>query len=90
MIPLVGEIKELKYVKNIVVETADAEIKAAGVEMEYEVGTMIEVPRAALTADPVSYTHLSIWKGRDWKIYSNFESGGGICQYGKACYSDWM
>ena len=54
MIPLVGEIKELKYVKNIVVETADAEIKAAGVEMEYEVGTMIEVPRAALTADQIA------------------------------------
>ena len=54
MIPLVGEIKELKYVKNIVVETADAEIKAAGVEMKYEVGTMIEVPRAALTADQIA------------------------------------
>ena len=54
MIPLVGEIKELKYVKNIVVETADAEIKAAGAEMEYEVGTMIEVPRAALTADQIA------------------------------------
>ena len=54
MIPLVGDIKELKYVKNIVVETADAEIKAAGVQMEYEVGTMIEVPRAALTADKIA------------------------------------
>ena len=54
MIPLVGEIKELKYVKNTVVETADAEIKAAGVEMEYEVGTMIEIPRAALTADQIA------------------------------------
>ena len=54
MIPLVGDIKELKYVKNMVVETADAEIKAAGVEMEYEVGTMIEVPRAALTADKIA------------------------------------
>ena len=54
MIPLVGEIKELKYVKNTVVETADAEIKAAGVEMKYEVGTMIEVPRAALTADQIA------------------------------------
>ncbi len=54
MIPLVGDIKELKYVKNIVVETADAEIKAAGVEMVYEVGTMIEVPRAALTADKIA------------------------------------
>ena len=54
MIPLVGEIKELKYVKKTVVETADAEIKAAGAEMEYEVGTMIEVPRAALTADQIA------------------------------------
>jgi len=54
MIPLVGDIKELKYVKKTVVETADAEIKAAGVEMEYEVGTMIEVPRAALTADQIA------------------------------------
>ena len=54
MIPLVGEIKELKYVKNTVVETADAEIKAAGAEMKYEVGTMIEVPRAALTADQIA------------------------------------
>ena len=54
MIPLVGDIKELKYVKNIVVETADAEIKAAGIEMKYEVGTMIEVPRAALTADKIA------------------------------------
>ena len=54
MIPLVGDIKELKYVKNIVIETADAEIKATGVEMEYEVGTMIEVPRAALTADKIA------------------------------------
>ncbi len=54
MIPLVGEIKELKYVKSVVVETADAEIKAAGVELEYEVGTMIEIPRAALTADEIA------------------------------------
>ena len=54
MIPLVCEIKELKYVKNIVVETADAEIKAAGVDLEYEVGTMIEIPRAALTADEIA------------------------------------
>ena len=54
MIPLVGEVKELKYVKNFVVETADAEIKAAGVELEYEVGTMIEIPRAALTADEIA------------------------------------
>ena len=54
MIPLVGEVKELKYVKNFVVETADAEIVAAGVNLEYEVGTMIEIPRAALTADEIA------------------------------------
>ena len=54
MIPLVGEVKELKYVKNVVVETADAEIKAAGVDLKYEVGTMIEIPRAALTADEIA------------------------------------
>ena len=54
MIPLVCEVKELKYVKKMVVETADAEIAAAGVELEYEVGTMIEIPRAALTADEIA------------------------------------
>ncbi len=54
MIPLVCEIKELKYVKKVVVETADAEIAAAGVNLEYEVGTMIEIPRAALTADEIA------------------------------------
>ena len=54
MIPLVGDVKELKYVKNIVVETADAEIAAAGVELKYEVGTMIEIPRAALLADEIA------------------------------------
>ncbi len=54
MIPLVGEIKEFKFVKNIVVATADEEIKAAGVNLEYEVGTMIEIPRAALTADEIA------------------------------------
>ena len=54
MIPLVGEVKELKYVKNFVVETADAEIAAAGVNLEYEVGTMIVIPRAALTADEIA------------------------------------
>ena len=54
MIPLVGELKELKYVKNFVVEVADAEIKAAGANLEYEVGTMIEIPRAALTADDIA------------------------------------
>ena len=54
MIPLVGEIKELKYVKKFVVETADAEIAAAGAKLEYEVGTMIEIPRAALTADEIA------------------------------------
>ena len=54
MIPLVGEVKELAFVKKTVVACADAEIKAAGVEIEYEVGTMIEVPRAALTADEIA------------------------------------
>ena len=54
MIPLVCEVKELKFVKKIVVETADAEIAAAGIDMKYEVGTMIEIPRAALTADEIA------------------------------------
>ncbi|MDE6169132.1 MAG: pyruvate, phosphate dikinase, partial [Acetatifactor sp.] len=54
MIPLICEIKELKFVKKIVVETADAEIAASGVALEYEVGTMIEIPRAALTADEIA------------------------------------
>ena len=54
MIPLVCELKELKYVKNIVVETADAEIKAAKSDLKYQVGTMIEIPRAALTADEIA------------------------------------
>ena len=54
MIPLVGEVKELKYVKDVVVATADEELKAAGVEMPYKVGTMIEIPRAALTADEIA------------------------------------
>ena len=54
MIPLVCDVKELKLVKKIVVETADAEIKSAGVSLEYEVGTMIEIPRAALTADEIA------------------------------------
>ena len=54
MIPLVGDVKELKYVKKFVVETADAEIAAAGANLEYEVGTMIEIPRAALTADEIA------------------------------------
>ena len=54
MIPLVGDVKELKYVKEVVVETADAEIAAAGVELKYEVGTMIEIPRACLTADQIA------------------------------------
>ena len=54
MIPLVGEVKELKYVKNVVVKTADEELAAAGVEMKYLVGTMIEIPRAALTADEIA------------------------------------
>ena len=54
MIPLTGEVKELKYVKNVVVATADAEIAAAGVELKYEVGTMMEIPRACLTADAIA------------------------------------
>jgi len=54
MIPLVGEVKELKYVKDIVVKTADEVIKSAGVSLEYKVGTMIEIPRAALTADDIA------------------------------------
>ena len=54
MIPLICDDKELKYVKNIVVETADNEIKESGIELEYEVGTMIEIPRAALTADEIA------------------------------------
>ena len=54
MIPLVGEVKELKYVKNIVVATADEEIKAAGSDLKYEVGTMIEIPRACITADEIA------------------------------------
>ena len=54
MIPLIGDIKELKYVKKFVVETADAEIAAANADLKYEVGTMIEIPRAALTADEIA------------------------------------
>ncbi len=54
MIPLVGDVKELKFVKNVVTATADAEIAAAGVELDYEVGTMIEIPRACLTADEIA------------------------------------
>ena len=54
MIPLSCDSKELKYVKDIVVATADAEIAAAGVKLEYQVGTMIEIPRAALTADEIA------------------------------------
>ena len=54
MIPLVGEVKELKLVKDVVVKTADAEIAAAGVELKYEVGTMIEIPRACITADEIA------------------------------------
>ncbi len=54
MIPLVGEVKELKFVKNVVVTTADEVIKAAGSNMKYKVGTMIEIPRAALTADEIA------------------------------------
>ena len=54
MIPLTGEVKEMKFVKDIVVKTADELIEASGVKMEYEVGTMIEIPRAALTADEIA------------------------------------
>ena len=54
MIPLVGDVKELKFVKKVVVETADKEIAAAGADLKYEVGTMIEIPRAALTADEIA------------------------------------
>ena len=54
MIPLTGEVKEMKFVKDIVVKTADEVIKAAGVDLKYEVGTMIEIPRAALTADQIA------------------------------------
>ena len=54
MIPLVGDVKELQYVKNVVVSTADAEIAASGMELHYEVGTMIEIPRACLTADEIA------------------------------------
>ncbi|MBQ8742903.1 MAG: pyruvate, phosphate dikinase, partial [Clostridia bacterium] len=54
MIPLVGDVKELKYVKSVVIATADAEIAAAGANLEYEVGTMIEIPRACLTADEIA------------------------------------
>ncbi len=53
-VPLVGDVKELKFVKAVVVETADAEIAAAGVKLDYEVGTMIEIPRACLTADEIA------------------------------------
>ncbi len=54
MIPLIGEIKEMAYVKSIVVETADKILERENVEMEYQVGTMIEIPRAALTADEIA------------------------------------
>jgi len=54
MIPLTSEVKELKFVKKVVVETADAEIKAAGADLHYEVGTMMEIPRACLTADEIA------------------------------------
>ena len=54
MIPLTGDVKELKYVKDVVVKTADAEIAAAGIELKYEVGTMIEIPRACLLADEMA------------------------------------
>ena len=56
MIPLVGEVKELKFVKDVVVKTADEELAAASMNMKYLVGTMIEIPRAALTADQIAAT----------------------------------
>ena len=54
MIPLIGDVKELKYVKDVVVKVADAEIADSGIDLKYEVGTMIEIPRAALTADEIA------------------------------------
>ena len=54
MIPLVGDVKEMKFVKDVVVKTADAELADAGVQMHYEVGTMMEIPRACLTADQIA------------------------------------
>lgn len=54
MIPLVGEVKELKFVKNVVVKTADEVIRESGIDLQYLVGTMIEIPRAALTADKIA------------------------------------
>ena len=54
MIPLTGDVKELKFVKNVVVKAADEELAAAGMEMKYEVGTMVEIPRACLTADQMA------------------------------------
>jgi pyruvate,orthophosphate dikinase len=54
MIPLVGEVKELKFVKQVVIETADAEIAASGIKLDYKVGTMVEIPRACLTADEIA------------------------------------
>ena len=54
MIPLTGDVKELKYVKDVVVKAADEEIAAAGIQLKYEVGTMIEIPRACLTADAIA------------------------------------
>ena len=54
LIPLTGEVKEMKFVKDIVVATADAEIAAAGIDLKYEVGTMMEIPRACLTADDIA------------------------------------
>ncbi len=54
MIPLLGEIRELKYVRDVVVKTADEVMKAAGSDLKYEFGTMIEIPRAALTADEIA------------------------------------
>ena len=64
MIPLVGDVKELKNVKDVVVKTADAEIAAAGIDLKYAVGTMIEIPRACLTAASI----LRLWPGQNTPV----------------------
>ena len=76
MIPLVGEAKELKYVKDIVVKTADELIKAAGSDMKYLVGTMIEIPRAALTADQIA-AYKSLTTHKTTTLISN-DAGAGM------------
>ena len=76
MIPLTGDVKELKYVKNVVVTTADAEIAASGIELKYEVGTMMEIPRACLMAHEMATEAESPHRG-----HSKQQSGcsGGSC-----------